>query len=41
MMRCCDCEFREDCAEKQNALTAFGGCSLRDTRLERNEVFDE
>ena len=34
-MRCCDCEFRNDCEDdvKSNDITCFERCLIRDERI--------
>lgn len=32
-MRCCDCEYRDDCSHRESDIVAFGSCGHRDKRL--------
>lgn len=37
-MRCCDCEFRVNCSEKENDLTSFELCNIRIEKLSKKEL---
>lgn len=37
MMRCCDCEFRKECRDAENVLTAFVRCDMRDRFLKEKK----
>ena len=36
-MRCCECEFRNQCDESETVLTAFVRCYKRDRLLEEKK----
>ncbi len=37
-MRCCGCEFRNECEERQSDLVAFLTCGTREEKLKKSET---
>ena len=37
-MRCCDCEFREECNDTDTVLTAFVRCNIREQKIKQREA---
>lgn len=39
-MRCCDCEFRNECEEECTVLTCFVRCEIRDEKIKQKSQID-